>query len=105
MLRNIAKTDTLTREMLLEWGFSEAEADIALEEFVDSRDAYEVWKIRFKTAFQQLNATARIDLGHDAGIFLHTAQTAGMLCSKLLVLKYSSLQVSLLKRQRYCVLD
>jgi len=95
MLRNIAKTENLTRELLLEWGLSEAEADVALEEFVDSRNAYEVWKIRFKTAFLQLNATDRIDFGHDAGIFLHTAKTAGMICGKLLVLKYPPLQLSL----------
>ena len=77
ILRDMAKTDNFTRELFLQAGFPEKEVDAAFEEFKDSRDAYEVWKTRFKTVYRKLNATDRIGLGHDASIFLHTAKTAG----------------------------
>jgi len=77
ILRDIVKTENFTRDLLLQTGLSEKAVDAAFEVFKDSRDAYEVWKTRFKTVYRRLNATDRIGLGHDASIFLHTAKTAG----------------------------
>ena len=94
-LRDVVKSDNLTREMFLEWGFPEKEVEVLFEEFKDSRDAYEVWKTRFKTVYRTLNATDRIGLGHDARIFLHTAKTTGMVGGKIFVFKCSITQLSL----------
>ena len=75
--KQAAKTDNVTKELLIEWGVPEIEIDALLEDFSESIDAFEAWKLRIKTAYKKLNQTERIKIGHDAKIFLHTAKSAG----------------------------
>ena len=75
--KDAAKTKSVTRELLLEWGVPEAEIDALLENFSESIDAYEAWQLRINTAFKKLNQTERINIGHKASVFLHTAKYAG----------------------------
>jgi len=82
-----ARAGNVTKEQLLEWEVPLAEVEALLEEFNNSLDAFEAWQLRIQSIFMKLNQTERINIGHNASIFLHTATFSGN-CSYNCIMSY-----------------